>query len=105
MRNQNILKEDIGDIYLQGAVIDFIFEHNKLYIFNFFQENLGEISYYLFGCILENFTVESKQKFAKKITKETLDKIISYYNDYSDIERNKIKDKFSLFMTSFKSIR
>ena len=102
---QNILKEDIGDIYLQGAVIDFIFEHNKLYIFNFFQENLGEISYYLFGCILENFTVESKQKFAKKITKETLDKIISYYNDYSDIERNKIKDKFSLFMTSFKSIR
>ena len=33
---QNILREGLGDIYLQGAVIDFIFEHNKLFIFDFF---------------------------------------------------------------------
>ena len=99
---QNILREGLGDIYLQGAVIDFIFEHNKLYIFNYFQENLEKIDYYLFGCILGNFTVESKQKFAKNITKEILDKIANRYNSYSEIERNKIKNKFDLFMTSYK---
>ena len=100
--SQNILREGLGDIYLQGAVIDFIFEHNKLFIFDFFQDNLGEINYYLFACILENFTIESEQKFAKNITKEILDKIANRYNSYSEIERNKIKNKFDLFMTSYK---
>ena len=63
---ENIIENDLGDEYLQGAVIEFLFEIDKHYIANFAENNLSDLNYYVFGCILNCLSLESKQPFGQR---------------------------------------
>ncbi len=101
--SKNILENDIGDRYLQASVIDSIFDRDNQYVLNFFLKNINHLDYYVFGEIIECFSIEVYQPFGQLITKDIVEKVEEKYNNYSPEEGKKIEDQFQEFEKSFKT--
>jgi len=99
---KNIIINKLGDEFLQGAVIEFIFEFDKQFVVNYTEKNLECLNYYVFGCIINLFAIEAKQLFGENLSKIFLQNIINIYNDYDKEQKRKIEDKFCLFLSSYK---
>ena len=98
---KNILESNKGDVYLQAAVIDFIFEYDKKYIFDFTMENIITMHWYVYGCLLDCFSVESKQTFGKQLSYFFIGTVLNRYKCYGEKERSKIKDNYMWFLNSY----
>jgi hypothetical protein len=101
---ENILNNNLGDEYLQGAVIGFVFDIDKQYVVSFVENNLAELNSYVFGCILDCFSVESMQPFGQSLTRGFLKNLFQRYQRYSDEEQARISDKFDWFKSSYKEM-
>jgi len=99
---KNIVMNNIGDEYLQAGVIEFIFDYDKEYIINYIESRIVTIDFYVYGCILNCFSVESMQSFGKNISSRLLKALSSKYNDYNAAQKEKIKDKYEWFLDSYK---
>jgi hypothetical protein len=98
---KNILEHSLGDEYLQAAVVEFIFNHNKQYIVDFIECKIATMNYYVYGCILDCLSVESMQPFGKSLSNHFLKTIVNKYNVYDEDKKNKINDKYIWFLDSY----
>lgn len=101
---ENILKNNLGDEYLQGAIIEFFFEIDKQYVVNFLENNIAGLNPYIFGCILDCFSVESKQPFGQSLTRGFLENLFQRYQAYNEEEHARISDNYDWFKSSYKEI-
>ena len=101
MLGKKLLENNEGDEYLQAAVIEFIFEYDKQYIIDFTIKNIGELHWYIFSCILDCFSMESKQKFGKQLSSYFIETILNRYDYYDQKEKDKIKDSYMWFLNSY----
>ena len=101
---KNIVEKEEGDEYLQGAIIDIIFEYDSDYVIGFVKKSISKINYYVYGCILDSLAVESKQQIGKQLSRDFLQRLVNKYNDYTASEKSKIAEKYNFFVESYSSI-
>lgn len=102
--SKNILKNSLGDEYLQAAVVEFIFDRDNQYMVKFTEDRIETMNYYVFGCILDCLSVEAMQPFGRGLSKHFLQSLVNRYNIYDEDKKAKIKDKFKWFLDSYEKM-
>lgn len=97
----NILEQNLGDVYLQAAVIDIISEQNKKYMIKYINKNLETMDPYIYASVLDFLIEESDQPFGEGLSAQFLRHFLSKYGTYDEKQKKEIGDKYDLFTKSY----
>jgi hypothetical protein len=98
---KNILENSLGDVYLQAAVFDYIFGCDKQYITDYISKYLDKMELYVFANMVNRLAEESDQPYGRNISGRLLNRIVNRHMLYNGNQKNKIADKFQLFLVAY----
>lgn len=96
-----ILKEDLGDEFLQAVAFNMLYEVDHEKAKEIITEKLTNASTALIGAIMDNLSTNSLQPFRESLSAEFLNAILERYFDLSDADKERIHDNYEWFQESF----
>ncbi|PYE42104.1 hypothetical protein HUB98_07195 [Paenibacillus barcinonensis] len=96
-----ILKEDLGDEFLQAVAFNLLYEVDQEKAKEIISQKLTNSSTALIGAIMDNLSTDSLQPFGESLSSEFLNAILERYFELSDAEKERIHDNYEWFKESF----
>lgn len=98
---KNILNKNLGDEYLQAAIIDFFAERDKQYLVEYINGHLETIDTYVYNEVLNWLTEVSEEPFSRQFSEMFLKEIVDKYKLYNEKQKSKIEHKYRLFLKAY----